>query len=120
MSNLSKQNGEGRAGLSRSARVFTEAMADSARHSLGLRRQIAKRIAAVGILMRLKGVEEPELGFLAEAYARSLIGGIVALYLDRFGSEPRDRAKHLLLSAADAISDSLRSEEKPRGRRSAS
>ena len=118
MSTLSKQNGNGRAGLSRSARVFTQAMADSARHSMGLRREITQRIAAVGILMRLKGVEEPELGFLAEAYARSLIGGIVALYLDRFG--PRARAKHLLLAAADAISDSLRSEHKPRGKRSAS
>ena len=43
--------------------------------------------------MRLKGIEEPELGFLAEAYARSLIGGIVALYLNRFGPEPRDRGQ---------------------------
>lgn len=119
MSTLMSQNGEDRAGLSRSARLFTEVMTDSARESMGLRREIGTRITAIELLLRLEGIQDDERGCLTEAYARSLVGGIVALYLDRFGPEPRDRAKHLLLAAADAISESLRKPRKPGVKRSA-
>ena len=120
MSKLMSQNGEDRAGLSRSARLFTDVMTDSARESMGLRREIGTRIAAIELLLRLEGIQDDERGCLTEAYARSLIGGIVALYLDRFGPGSRERAKQLLLTAADAISESLRAPQKPVVQRSAS
>ena len=120
MSKLMSQNGEDRVGLSRSARLFTEVMTDSARESMGLRREIGTRIAAIELLLRLEAIQDDERGCLTEAYARSLVGGIVALYLDRFGPGSRERAKHLLLGAADAISESLRAPRKARLKRSAS
>ena len=109
MSIPTPQNGEDRSALSLNARLFTEVMTDSARESVALRKDIGKRVAAIALLMRLEGIADPERDGFTEAYARSLIGGIVALYLDRFGPEPREEAKHLLLAAADAISESLKS-----------
>ena len=118
MSVPTSQNGEDRSASNLNARLFTEVMTDSARESLALRKEIGKRIAAIALLMRLEGIADPERDGFTEAYARSLIGGIVALYLDRFGPEPREEAKHLLLSAADAISQSLKSGRTRKGRSS--
>jgi hypothetical protein len=120
MSTLITQNGEDRTAPRRSTRLFTDLMTNSARESMELRGEISKRILAIELLLRLEGLKDAERGCLAEAYARSLIGGIVALYLERFGPEPRERAKHLLLAAADAISESLRAPRKPGVKRGAS
>lgn len=119
MSTLSPLTGDDRRHLSRRARLFTAMMTDSARESVEFRRQIAKRITAVGLVLRLDGLGDREGTCFTEAYARSLIGGIVALYLDRFGPEQRGEAKLLLLAAADAISESLACGGQPRrGKRS--
>jgi hypothetical protein len=118
MSHPTAQNGEHRSGVSVSARMFIDVMTDSARESVALRKEIGKRVAAIALLLRLEGIADPEREGFTEAYARSLIGGIVALYLDRFGPEPSDRAKHLLLAAADAISESLKSGRTRKGRSS--
>jgi hypothetical protein len=89
-----------RSALSRSAQLFTDLMTDSARESLALRREIGKRISAIALPLRLEGIRQTGARLLHRSLgARSMIGGIVALYLDRFG--PCDLAKHLLLSAAD-------------------
>jgi hypothetical protein len=109
MSSLTARNDEDRSALSLSASLSTDVMTDSARESLALRREIGQRVSAIALLMHLEGIAGPERDCFTEAFARSLIGGIVALYLDRFGPEPRDQAKQLLLSAADAISDSIKS-----------
>ena len=58
---------------------------------------------------RLEGPCPHDCRCLTEAYARSLIGGIVAFYLDEFGLGSRQEAKRLLLSTADAVSESLTS-----------
>jgi hypothetical protein len=82
-------------------------MTDSARESMALRRQITKCILATALIARLEKLCPRDCQCLTEAYARSLIGGIVAFYLDEFGLESRQKAKRLLLSTADAVSESL-------------
>ena len=103
-SKSTRVNGE--LGRSISTQLFTD-VTDSARESMALRRQITKCILATALVARLEGLCPRDCRCLTEAYARSLIGGIVAFYLDEFGLESRQEAKRLLLSTADAVSDSL-------------
>jgi hypothetical protein len=68
---------------------------------------------------RLEAIQDPQRGCLTEAFARSLIGSIVALYLDHFGPEAR-RARQSAARPAVANSESLRAPQKPLVKRSAS
>ena len=97
----------GHLGRSVSAQLFTDVMTESARESMALRRQITKCILATALVARLEGLGPRDCRCLTEAYARSLIGGIVAFYLDEFGLGSRQEAKRLLLSTADAVSEGL-------------
>jgi hypothetical protein len=105
----------GQLGRSVSAQLFTDVMTDSARESMALRRQITKCILATALVARLEGLCPRESRCLTEAYARSLIGGIVAFYLDEFGPGSRPEAKRLLLSTADAVSASLSPDSPEKG-----
>ena len=104
-SKSTRVNGE--LGRSISSQLFTDVMTDSARESMALRRQITKCILATALVARLEGLCPRDCRCLTEAYARSLIGGIVAFYLDEFGLGSRHKAKRLLLSTADAVSEGL-------------
>ena len=97
--------------------LLTQAMAESARQSMRLREQITKHIASISLLCDLEQVNRRDRIYLVEAYSRSLIGGIVALYLDYIGPRPRDESKRFLLSAADAISASLHGPDRGKGGR---
>src|SRR5438045_8831128 len=104
-SKSTRANGE--LGRSVTAQLFTDVMMDSARESMALRRQLTKCLLATALVARLEGLCPRDCRCLTEAYARSLIGGIVAFYLDEFGLGSRQEAKRLLLSTADAVSESL-------------